>query len=256
MATPIGRRTLFSAGALGAVALAGCATTSVAATNGASNATETTDGLPNLEPNAIADAFAAQRVVPVLRDATADSALRTAQAWIAAGCTIIELTTSTPDVFSAARTLVKQGITVGIGTMRNREHVSMAADAGASFVLSFATFPALIEEAVARGITPIPGTATPTEVYASLAAPIIKVFPAATLGIPYLEALRTVYPGIRTSVTGGITDDPADAIAWLTAGALAVGPAGTVLGTIDDLGQSALEQRISAYLAAVQSAQI
>ena len=256
MATPIGRRTLFSAGALGAVALAGCATTSVAATSAASSATEVTDGLPNTSANAIADAFAAQRVVPVLRDATADSALRTARAWISAGCTVIELTTSTPDVFSAARTLVNEGITVGIGTMRNREHVAMAADAGASFVLSFATFPALLEEAVARGITPIPGTATPTEVYESLAAPIIKVFPAATLGIPYLEALRTVYPGIRTSVTGGITDDPVDAIAWLAAGAIAVGPAGSLLGTVDDLGQSALEAKIRAYLTAVQSAQI
>jgi 2-dehydro-3-deoxyphosphogluconate aldolase/(4S)-4-hydroxy-2-oxoglutarate aldolase len=254
MASPIGRRTLFAAGALGAVALAGCATTSVAATSAAASGDGTTDGLPNLAPDATADAFARQRVVPVLRDETASAALRTARAWIAAGCSVIELTTSTPDVFSAARTLVKEGITVGIGTMRNREHVAMAADAGASFVLSFATFPALIEEATARGITPIPGTATPTEVYASLAAPIIKVFPAATLGIPYLEALRTVYPGIRTTVTGGITDDPADAIAWLTAGATAVGPAGSLLGTAEDLGDATLQRRIGDYLSTVQSA--
>jgi 2-dehydro-3-deoxyphosphogluconate aldolase/(4S)-4-hydroxy-2-oxoglutarate aldolase len=256
MASSIGRRTLFSASALGAVALAGCATTSVAATSASTSGAGDNDGLPNLEPNVVADAIAAQRVVPVLRDATAEAALNTARAWIAAGCTIIELTTSTPDVFSAARTLVGEGVTVGIGTMRTREHVAQAADAGASFVLSFATFPALIEEALARGITPIPGTATPTEVYVSLAAPVIKVFPAATLGIGYLEALRTVYPGIRTTVTGGITDHPADAIAWLAAGATSVGPGGNLLGSLEELSPSALQSRINAYVSEVQAAQI
>lgn len=190
----------------------------------------------------------------MLRDPSPQEALATAEAWIAAGCSVIELTTSTPDVFSVVRTLADRGIYVGVGTMRSAEQVSEAAAAGAKFVLSFATFPGLIAQAQAEGITPIPGTMTPTEVFASLQAPLIKVFPAATVGIGYLEALQVVYPGIRTQVTGGIGDTPEDSVAWLKAGATAVGVAGDVCGRVADVGAEAVTQNARVYLDAVRSA--
>ena len=210
-------------------------------------------GSANLSPNETADRFAAQQVVAVLRNPTPEGALATARAWVAAGCTCIELTTTTPDVFSVAETLTAEGAYVGIGTMHSADEVNSAADAGARYVLSFATFPALIETAVARGVTPIPGTMTPTEVFNSLAAPIIKVFPAATVGIGYLEAIRIFYPGLRTQVTGGVGMKPEDSRAWLDAGATAVGVPGDVCGTAEVDGADAVTESVRRYLAALRA---
>jgi 2-dehydro-3-deoxyphosphogluconate aldolase/(4S)-4-hydroxy-2-oxoglutarate aldolase len=244
----IERRSLLAASlVVPAAALAAC-------TPGDSDRSTThTNGLPNLLPDATADQFAAQQIVPVLRNSTAGGALATAQAWIAAGCTCIELTTSTPDVFTVAERLSAEGAFVGIGTMRSADDVNSAADAGARYVLSFATFPALIDTALDRGLTPIPGTMTPTEVFASLRAPIIKIFPAATVGIGYLKALQVVYPGVRTQVTGGIGATPVDARAWLDAGATAVGVPGDVCGTAETDGADAVAESVRRYLAALQA---
>ena len=244
----IERRSLLAASlVVPAVALAACAPGANA------GAVTSTTGSPNLAPDATADQFAAQRIVPVLRNPTAEGALATARAWVAAGCSCIEFTTSTPDVFSIAQTLASEGVYVGIGTMRSADHVNSAADAGARYVLSFATFPALIDTAIDRGLTPIPGTMTPTEVFTSLRAPIIKIFPAATVGIGYLEALQIVYPGLRTQVTGGVGATPADSRAWLDAGATAVGVPGDVCGTSENDGAAGVTESARRYLAAIRA---
>lgn len=240
---------LAAAAVVPALGLAGCASDTSASNEGVSRGTPP---LPNVESDPTADAFAAQRIVPVLRDPSPDQAMATAQAWIAAGCSVIELTTSTPDVFPVVRQLADQGIYVGVGTIRSSEQVKQAAKSGAKFVLSFATFPELLEQAISSGITPIPGTMTPTEVFTSLEAPLIKVFPAATVGIDYLQALQIVYPGIRTQVTGGIGETPENSVEWLKAGATAVGVSGDVCGLVSELGAEAVTQKIRAYLDRVQ----
>lgn len=240
------RSLLVTAAASTGVVVAGCSSDASANLDAVRS-----NGSPNLDQDPTAERFLAQRIIPVLRDPSPDEARDTALAWIGGGCTTIELTTSTPGVFDVARELTAQGIYVGIGTMRNAEHVERAADAGAKFVLSFATFPELVSTAISRGITPIPGTMTPTEVYDSLSAPIIKVFPAATVGIGYIEALQIVYPGLRMQVTGGIGATPEDSANWLNAGATAVGVAGDVCGRVSIDGVAAVSDRISSYLANV-----
>ncbi|MGI9186815.1 MAG: bifunctional 4-hydroxy-2-oxoglutarate aldolase/2-dehydro-3-deoxy-phosphogluconate aldolase [Gaiellales bacterium] len=204
----------------------------------------TPEGLPNMAHHRVLNQMARPRAIPVFRDATWRAALTSARRWVSCGATVVELTTSTPDVHRAARALVADGVTVGIGTMRTRDDVRRAAAAGAAMALAPGTFPGLIDEAQAQGIVPVPGTMTPTEVYQSLAAPIIKIYPANVVGVPYLDALLAVYPGLRTYPNGGFTADPTIARAWLAAGATAIGIAGA---TFDD------EAAIRAYLAAVQS---
>ena len=234
----IDRRGLLVAGVGGLVAAGGIGAASAdAATRG------TMDGLPNTTHHRVLDQMARQRAVPVFRDATWQQALASARRWVSGGARVVELTTSTPNVHRAARALVADGVAVGIGTMRTREDVRRAAAAGASVVFAPGTFPALIEQAQAEGIVPVPGTMTPTEVCQALAAPMVKIYPANVVGIPYLEALLAVYPTLRTYPNGGFTADPAIARAWLTAGATAIGIAGS---TFDD------EAAIRAYLAAVR----
>ena len=255
--TGFDRRGLFAAGAVGAggLLLAGCASPASSASLESSTSStpdgSTVDGLPNTAPNPIVDILAAQRFVPVLRDPTPDSAMRTAQAWIAAGCKAIELTTTTPDVFHVAMMLARDGVKVGVGTLHNVEQVHQAADAGASFALSFATWPGLITAASERGMVAIPGTMTPTEVVASLAAPVIKIFPGKLLGIDYLRSLLILLPGLRTQIAGADTADPMAVRAWLDAGATFIGIDGNMFGPVNDIGQTQITSLARDYLTAI-----
>jgi 2-dehydro-3-deoxyphosphogluconate aldolase/(4S)-4-hydroxy-2-oxoglutarate aldolase len=235
----IDRRGLLAAGLGGVVAAGMIGATAADAATGSRM-----DGLPNTAHFRVLDRMARQRVVPVIRDVSWRAALSSARRWVAGGATIVELTTSTADVHRATRALVADGVTVGVGTMRTRDDVRRAATAGASVVFAPGTFPAMIEEALAQGIVPVPGTMTPTEVYQSLAAPMVKIYPADVVGIPYLKALLAVYPGLRTYPNGGLMADPAIARAWLDAGATAIGVAGSSFGD---------EAAIRAYLAAVRA---
>ena len=246
--TGFNRRGLLVAGAVGAVGagtlLAGCATSASSADASASTADST--GLPNLTPNPVIDVLAAQRVLPVLRDSSPESAMRTAQAWIEGGCRAVELTTTTPDVFHVAMMLAKERGTVGVGTLHKVQQADQAADAGASYALSFATWPGLIARCQERGLMPVPGTMTPSEVYVSLAAPLIKIFPASLLGPAYVTTLRVLLPGLRTQVTGGIGATPQESRAWLDAGATVVGVDGDMFGT-----SAGAASQVRDYLAAV-----
>ena len=237
------RRSLFAAGAIGAggLLLAGCATPAAGEPTSA-------NGLPNTSPYPVVDVLAKQRIVPVLRDPTPDAAMRTAQAWIAAGCKAIELTTTTPDVFHVAQMLANDGVTVGVGTLHNVDQVNQAADSGASFALSFATWPGLIDAAIERGMVPIPGTMTPSEVVASLAAPVVKIFPARLLGVDYLRTLLLLLPGLRTQVAGAETTDPAQARSWLDAGATFIGVDGNMFGPGDSGTAAQITSRAREYL--------
>jgi 2-dehydro-3-deoxyphosphogluconate aldolase/(4S)-4-hydroxy-2-oxoglutarate aldolase len=239
------RRSLFAAGAIGAggLLLAGCATP-------ASGEQSSTSGLPNTSPDPVVDVLAQQRIVPVLRDPTPEGAMSTAHAWIAAGCEAIELTTTTPDVFHVAQMLAHDGVTVGIGTLHSVDQVNQAADSGASFALSFATWPGLIDAATKRGMVPIPGTMTPSEVVASLAAPVVKIFPARLLGVDYLRTLMLLLPGLRTQVAGADTSDPAQARIWLDAGATFLGVDGNMFGAGNNGTAARITSSAREYLSA------
>lgn len=246
---------------MGGLALAACTTSATGAatsSDGSPSLAATpptiTNGLPNTSPNPVVDLLTRQRVVPVLRDSTPESAMRSAQAWVDAGCHAIELTTTTPDVFHVAMMLARDGVTVGIGTLHNIDQVHQAADAGASFALSFATWPGLISAAKERGLVPIPGTMTPSEVVASIEAPVIKVFPAQLLGVDYLRTLLLLLPGLRTQVAGADTADPADARTWLDAGATFVGVSANMFGSVDAVGQARVTSGARTYLAALSPA--
>ena len=100
----------------------------------------------------ILDELARQRVLPVLRAAHVTDAVATARAAAAAGCRVVELTTSTPDVEEAIRPLVSDGLVVGVGTIRAAADVPRFVAAGASFVVSFSNPPGLFAPATAAGV--------------------------------------------------------------------------------------------------------
>ena len=197
----------------------------------------------------VLDELARQRVLPVLRAADVTDAVATARAAAAAGCRVVELTTSTPDVEEAIRPLVSDGLVVGVGTIRDAADVPRFVAAGASFVVSFWNPPGFVAAATAAGVAAIPGGFTTSELAAAQAdgAAAVKLFPATLADPGYIPALRPLLPGLRLLVTGGI--DPEGVGPWLAAGALAVGLGGS-LGTAVTVGAAEVERRCRAAIAA------
>lgn len=156
----------------------------------------------------------AQRLLPVLRTAEPVESL------ISAGCRVIELTTSISgwaDVLAD----VRERVIAGVGTVATAEQARLALDAGAAFLVSPYPAPGVREVARRRGAVFIEGGFTPAEVAAAAGRGAAKLFPAHVGGISYLRSLRAVLPDAVIIPTGGIA--PADAPAWLDAGAAAVG---------------------------------
>ncbi|MGW6703642.1 bifunctional 4-hydroxy-2-oxoglutarate aldolase/2-dehydro-3-deoxy-phosphogluconate aldolase [Streptomyces sp. NPDC054956] len=170
----------------------------------------------------------AQCLLPVLRDADADEAVRHTTALLAAGCRAVELTTSTPGWAEAvARTAPLadahgRPALIGVGTVTTAEDAETALGAGAAFLVSPYPAPEVREVAAARGAVFIEGGFTPGEIArAARSAGAAKVFPAHVGGPRFIRSLKAVLPDALIIPTGGIAPD--EVREWLAAGASAVG---------------------------------
>jgi len=175
--------------------------------------------------------FRRARVVPVIRTSS------TAHAWTAvewlreSGFSVFEITMTVPDAPGLMRRLASDsGALVGAGTVPDAEAARACLDAGARFIVTPWVDPAVIAVTREAGALPLPGTMTPTEIRAAVAAgaEAVKIFPAASAGGPgHVKALRAVFPGLPFCPTGGV--DASNAPAYLDAGADFVGMGGKLV---------------------------
>jgi 2-dehydro-3-deoxyphosphogluconate aldolase/(4S)-4-hydroxy-2-oxoglutarate aldolase len=202
------------------------------------------------------DRLASQWVVPVLRTATAEDALATAQVLAEEGFSCVELTYSTPDVLSVVEALSERDdVLVGLGTISTGAEAERGVGSGADFLVSFANPPGLLQVGAEAGVPTIPGAFTPSEVLAATqgGAAAVKVFPAHLVGPAYLRDLAAVLPGTAVMATGGIGLDEAALRPWAGAGACAVGIGGS-LGSVHGVGEAAFRDRASSLRVAAQRA--
>ena len=169
------------------------------------------------------DRIGRARVIPVIRVETAAAAVERAQAALAAGLDVIELTTTTadwPDALQELRAAAPDAATA-VGTVTTRAAAELAIELGAAFLVSPYPAPAVAEAAEAAGVLFMEGGFSPDQIARASERGVAKLFPAHLGGIRYLRSLLSVLPGARIVPTGGIGPD--DAEAWLEAGAFAVG---------------------------------
>jgi 2-dehydro-3-deoxyphosphogluconate aldolase/(4S)-4-hydroxy-2-oxoglutarate aldolase len=183
-------------------------------------------------PATIRDHLLAQRIVPVLRLATAELAHRAALCLADAGFTALEITMTVPGAVDVIRSLVRTlpaGFAVGAGTVLDLEAAQRCVDAGARFLVSPCAVPGMVQVARAGGVAAIIGGFTPGEILAAHreGAQIVKVFPASTGGPAHVRALHAVLPDVLLCPTGGITRDNMDA--YFAAGAALVGVGNDIL---------------------------
>lgn len=191
----------------------------------------------------------AQKWLPVLRSASSRDAVDTALACRDAGCRTVELTFSTPGVLDAVRTLVDEGLVVGLGTVRTTRQVDEAVQAGASYVVSFHRPEGFVRAAAGHGVLSIAGALTPHEVAAAVdeGTDAVKIFSARLVQPEYLQDLVAVLGPVPIMVTGGVQPSVIDIRRWLDAGAVSVG-VGSALGSVARDGHEAVETRAAALM--------
>ena len=149
------------------------------------------------------------RIVPVVAISDASKAEDLANALVAAGLPIAEITLRTPASLEALKIAANnKDLHVGVGSLRNGEDLKKAIDAGATFAVSAGFSPSVAAEANKQGIPYFPGVSTPTEMLQAINEGIttLKFFPAETLGgANALKAMSAPFPGISFMPTGGIT---------------------------------------------------
>ncbi len=180
-------------------------------------------------------------VVAILRGIRPDEAVPVAKALVVAGVRLIEVPLNSPDPFAsiaAVQAALGHEALIGAGTVLDVAAVEALATTGARLMVTPNTNPAVIARAIALGLEPMPGFATPTEAFQAIAAGAkrIKLFPAVALGPSYLQAIREVLPrDVRVWGVGGT--GAANLAEWLTAGAEGIGVGNALYRPGDTAGE-------------------
>ncbi|AKH42558.1 2-dehydro-3-deoxyphosphogluconate aldolase/(4S)-4-hydroxy-2-oxoglutarate aldolase [Altererythrobacter atlanticus] len=167
--------------------------------------------------NAIGDIMRTAPVIPVLVIDDAAHALPLAEALVAGGLRVLEVTLRTPAALDAIREMKQvEGAIVGAGTVTNAAELEQALAAGSEFIVSPGLTEPLGKAALEAGVPFLPGTATAGDIMRGLDLGLthFKFFPAmAAGGIPALKALAAPFGQCRFCPTGGIS--AATAPDWL-----------------------------------------
>jgi 2-dehydro-3-deoxyphosphogluconate aldolase/(4S)-4-hydroxy-2-oxoglutarate aldolase len=182
------------------------------------------------------------RAIAVGRHIPASDAPRIGAALVAGGVRVMELTLNEPeaDALSAIGALAGAaadlGALVGAGTVTSISAAQRAVDAGAQFLVMPHGDTELIAWCALKDVPCFPGALTPTEIHAawSAGASAVKLFPAAAVGPGYLKQIAGPFPDIPMVPTGGVSAQTAGD--WISAGAVAVGMGGWLIGDGDPAG--------------------
>jgi 2-dehydro-3-deoxyphosphogluconate aldolase/(4S)-4-hydroxy-2-oxoglutarate aldolase len=153
-------------------------------------------------------------VIPVIVLHDLKHAAPLAEALVAGGLTVLEVTLRTPVALAAIeimRRAVPEAI-VGAGTLTSPEHFGAVRNAGAQFGVSPGLTPALAAASRESNWPWLPGVMTTTELMQAreLGYHCCKLFPAQQAGgTGMLKALHAVFPDVSFCPTGGITADNA-----------------------------------------------
>lgn len=168
-------------------------------------------------------------LIPIVRTPSAEDALRAAEAILASGIGIAEITMTVPNALSVMEQVTKKfgdQVLLGAGTIVDAAGCESAISSGAQFIVTPALALDVIETAVKRDKPCIPGALTPTEILAAwrAGADMIKVFPCGPVGgAKYIKGIRGPFPHIELVPTGGVNLENATDLIRAGAAAIAVG---------------------------------
>ncbi|WP_430397771.1 2-dehydro-3-deoxy-6-phosphogalactonate aldolase [Ferrovibrio sp.] len=175
----------------------------------------------------LTDALKAAPLIAILRGVQPDEALSIGDALYAAGFRIIEVPLNSPRPLESIQLLAEHfgaEALIGAGTVLNLAQMEAVALSGGRLIVMPHGDINIVQAARQRGLTVVPGFATPTEAFAAINAGAhgLKLFPAEAASPAVLKSLRAVLPpAIPVLPVGGIGAE--NMAPWITAGASGFG---------------------------------
>lgn len=197
------------------------------------------------------DKLLAEKMMTLVRCNTQAQGQEMADALVAAGVKVIEITLTTPGALKIIEKLLKnKDLLVGAGTVRTVKDVKKVEAIGARFIVSPDTNEDVITATKKLKLVSMPGVSTPTEVGIAVdaGADILKLFPASVLGPAHLKSIREPFPNNRWCPTAGVTLESIPK--WFEAGADLVGLGGPL--TKD--GAAGVRKNVLAFRSAIDQA--
>jgi len=156
-------------------------------------------------------------VIPVIIIEDVKDAVPMAEALVAGGLPVLEVTLRTDAALEAIAAMSKvEGGVVGAGTVLSEVDVKAAKEAGAEFAVSPGCTDALIDACETNDLPLLPGVSSAGEAMRALERgyDMLKFFPAEQAGgATFLKSLSSPLPQITFCPTGGVS--PANAMDYL-----------------------------------------
>jgi 2-dehydro-3-deoxyphosphogluconate aldolase/(4S)-4-hydroxy-2-oxoglutarate aldolase len=179
-----------------------------------------------------------ERIVAIIRGVDAAKTVKAVQALYDGGIRIAEITfnQSRPETFEETAEVIRVvaetfdgKMIIGAGTVVSTRLVDMVAASKGKFIITPNINLGVIQRAHDRGLVPIPGAMTPSEIMTAYDAgsPFIKLFPAVDLGINYVKNVRAPLSHVPLLAVGGI--DEKNVSDFLAAGCVGVGVGGALV---------------------------
>ncbi len=199
-------------------------------------------------------------MIAVIREDSAEKAVKLADAVIAGGVTGIELTFTVPHADQAITELTEKyagddNVIIGAGTVLDAVTARIAIIDGAEFIVSPSFNPEVAKVCNLYSIPYTPGCLTPTEIQHALEAGVdlVKLFPGSVAGPGMVKAVLAPFPNASIMPTGGVSlDNMAD---WFKAGVTVVGAGSNLTAaakTGDFAGVTATAKQYAAKLKAIR----
>ena len=148
-------------------------------------------------------------IVPVVVLDDAKDAVPTANALLAGGVSVMEITFCTAAAADSIKAVSENcpEMLVGAGTVVTLDQCKQALECGAQFIVSPGLDPEVVSWCVERNVPITPCCVTPTEIIAAmkLGLNVVKFFPAGVYGgLKAMKALAAPFGRIKFIPTGGV----------------------------------------------------
>jgi len=149
-------------------------------------------------------------VVPLVVPDDPETAIKTTQALVAGGLSVIEVVLRTSAAVECLGEVVRAvpDAIVGAGTVLSQRQAAEVVFAGAQFIVSPGLYAPVVEYAASARLPIFPGVATASEAQNAwnMGLRSLKFFPASLAGGPaMLKALGSVFKDVRFMPTGGVS---------------------------------------------------
>ncbi|MBN1588042.1 MAG: bifunctional 4-hydroxy-2-oxoglutarate aldolase/2-dehydro-3-deoxy-phosphogluconate aldolase [Pirellulales bacterium] len=194
--------------------------------------------------NSAIDRILRSGLVSILRAPSSQGLVDVAEALLAGGVDVIEVTFTVPGAHRVVEQVADRlgdRIVLGAGSILDTETARIAMLSGAKFLVAPTVNLEVIEMCRRYGVPVMPGAMTPTEVLTAwqAGADVVKVFPSEVTGPAHIKAIHGPLPQIPLMPTGGVNVKTAGE--FLRAGAAALGVGGS-LASAKDIAEGNLKK--------------